>query len=788
MQERRILDAQTHVLEGLKQPAEIAVDRWGIPHIAAKSLSDLFLAQGFNAARDRLWQIDLWRKRGLGLLSADFGSGFLAQDRAARLFLFRGDMEREWAAYGSADMREICEAFTGGINAYVALTERKPEMLPPEFVALGTRPSRWRPEDVVRIRSHGLTRNAISEVLRANVLSRADEATDLLRANLDPPTTAKRSEGVDLATIKVEALDIFKLALAGVTFTKERLAATLAEAERWSKVNELGEVVEDISATGSNNWAIHGSRTASGRPIVANDPHRAHAVPSLRYLVHLQSPGFDGIGAGEPAVPGISIGHNGTIAFGLTIFCADQEDVYVYETQAGAPDRYRHDGGFAAMRVVEETIEVKGAPDQKLVLKFTRHGPVIHEDAESRLAVAVRSVWQEPGAGAYLASLAAMRAKNFGEFREACAHWGAPSVNMVYGDVEGNIGWLPAGKMPRRPNWNGLLPMAGDGRHEWNGFIPAGELPVRFNPKEGFVATANQMNLPADWPHAKLPVGHEWSERSRATRIHEVLEAMSGDSVASSCALQTDVTSMPARRLTRLLAPLGEGEGDTLLPLSLLRAWNCALEAESAAAALFEVWWMRHLRPRLLTKLARDSALAKLLAPGDIDGMLDALEKPDARFGAEPRRERDALLADTLGKAVAECRERLGPDPARWRWGALHHGFFEHALSILAAPAAPRMDVGPLPKGGSGSTPMHTGYRPSDFRITHGASVRLVMDVGEWDNSVCINAPGQSGDPRSPHYGDLAPAWAKGEYVPMLYSAARVEPEITQRIKLVPVG
>jgi penicillin amidase len=786
MQERRVLDVETHVLEGLKQPAEIAVDRWGIPHISAKSLSDLFFAQGFNAARDRLWQIDLWRKRGLGLLSADFGPGFLAQDRAARLFLFRGDMKREWAAYGCPDMREICEAFTGGINAYVALTERKPEMLPPEFVALGTRPSRWRPEDVVRIRSHGLTRNAISEVLRANVLSRADEATDLLRANLDPPTTAKRSEGVDLAAIKVEALDIFKLALAGVTFTKERLAATLAQAGRWSKVDELGEVVEDISATGSNNWAIHGSRTASGRPIVANDPHRAHAVPSLRYLVHLQSPDFDGIGAGEPAVPGISIGHNGTIAFGLTIFCADQEDVYVCETQAGAPDRYRHDGGFAAMRIIEETVEVKGAPDQKLVLKFTRHGPVIYEDAESRLALAVRSVWQEPGAGAYLASLAAMRAKNFTEFRAACAHWGAPSVNMVYGDVEGNIAWLPAGKMPRRPNWNGLLPMAGDGRHEWNGFIPAGELPVRFNPKERFVATANQMNLPADWPHAQLPVGHEWSERSRATRIHEVLEAMSRDSIASSCALQTDVTSMPARRLTRLLAPLGEREGDTRLALSLLKGWNCALDADSAAAALFEVWWMRHLRPRLLAKLARDSALAKLLASGDIDGMLDTLEKPDARFGAEPRRERDALLADTLAKAAAECRERLGADPARWRWGALHHGFFEHALSNLAAPAAPRMDVGPLPKGGSGSTPMHTGYRPSDFRITHGASVRLVMDVGEWDNSVCINAPGQSGDPRSPHYGDLAPGWAKGEYVPMLYSAARVEPEITQRIKLVP--
>ena len=239
------------------------------------------------------------------------------------------------------------------------------------------------------------------------------------------------------------------------------------------------------TATGSNNWAIHGSRTASGRPIVANDPHRAHAVPSLRYLVHLKSPDFDGIGAGEPAVPGISIGHNGTVAFGLTIFCADQEDVYVYETQAGAPDRYRHDGGDEPMRVVEETVPVKGAPDQKLVLKFTRHGPVIYEDERRRLAVAVRSVWQEPGAGAYLASLAAMRAKTFGEFREACAHWGAPSVNMVYGDVEGNIAWLPAGKMPRRLNWNGLLPMVGDGRHEWNGFIPASELPGAPQPEGG---------------------------------------------------------------------------------------------------------------------------------------------------------------------------------------------------------------------------------------------------------------------------------------------------------------
>jgi penicillin amidase len=217
----------------------------------------------------------------------------------------------------------------------------------------------------------------------------------------------------------------------------------------------------------------------------------------------------------------------------------------------------------------------------------------------------------------------------------------------------------------------------------------------------------------------------------------------------------------------------------------LLGSWDCALNADSAAACLFELWWMRHLRPSLLARLSPDAATAKLLAPGDIEGMLAALETPDRRFGADPTGGRDALLRESLAAAIADCRERLGGDPAGWRWGALHHGYFEHALSGLGTLTGP-IDVGPLAIGGSGSTPMHTGYRMSDFRVTHGASVRLVMDVGEWDESRCINAPGQSGDPRSPHYADLAVTWAKGEYVPLLYSRARIEPEIAMRIELVP--
>ncbi len=763
---------ETIQVEELDAPARITVDRWGIPHIRAENLHDLFFAQGFNAARDRLWQIDLWRKRGLGLLAAEFGPGFLAQDYASRLFLYRGDMAAEWVSY-APDTQAICAAFTAGINAYVALTEREPARLPPEFALLGTRPARWRPEDVVRIRSHGLTRNALSEILRAHVLARADLATDLLRRDLTPPVVPHAAAGLDLGAIALDAATVFKLATASVTFTPERLAARLDDAWRWTSVTDLGEVMHAAEMEGSNNWAVAGSRTATGRPILASDPHRTHAVPSLRYIVHLSAPGFDAIGAGEPAVPGISIGHNGTAAFGLTIFGADQEDVYVYETSPDRPDAYRYGEGWEEMSVVQERFAVKGAPEQTLELRFTRHGPVIATDAARRQAVGVRTVWSAPGAAAYLASLSAMRATSVGDFRTALRRWGAPSVNHVYADTTGAIAWMPAGYTPLRPNWDGLLPVPGDGRYEWAGFLDPDQWPREVAPSRGFVATANEMNLPEDWDHAARQVGFEWVEPSRATRIQEQLRTEAAHSVAASCALQTDVTSLPGRRLRALLAPLRATDRDEAGGLALFADWDCRLSAESAAAALAELWWTRHLKPALLERLVPDAALCALLLPGDVAGLLRALEQPDARFGPAPERARDRLLLETLAAAMRDCAARLGKDSAGWAWGRLHHALFQHALS--GAGADPSFDAGPWPIGGSASTPMHTGYRPADFRVIAGASVRLVMDVGDWDNSVCINAPGQSGDPRSPHYRNLGPAWAAGSYVPLLYGATAIE-------------
>ena len=752
----------THTVPGLQQAAEILVDTWGICHVRAGTRRDVFFVQGFNAARDRLWQLDIWRKRGLGRMAADFGPGFLAQDRAARLFLYRGDMDAEWAAYGTDEAKPVTTAFVEGINAWIALTEADPALLSPEFAAMDTKPERWETADVVRIRSHGLVRNVLSEAARARVMAATDLETDLARRSIEPAHVIAVPDGLDPACVPADVLDVFRLATAAPDFSPERMAAPLDEAWRWTKVTDQG----DVYLQGSNNWAVAGTHTETGRAILASDPHRAHALPSLRSVVHLSGPGIDVIGAGEPALPGVSIGHNGQAAFSLTIFPMDQEDMYIYESKG---DLYRYAEGFEAMTVVSEQIAVRGHPDQTVTLKFTRHGPVVCETPGK--AFAVRSVWSEPGASAYFASLAYIGAHSVEQFAEALSHWSTPSVNQLYADVNGKVAWFAAGKSPIRPNWDGLLPVPGDGRYEWQGFHPFSVLPQTVNPASGFVATANEMNMPEGYPAEDIKLGFEWAEHSRSDRIHDVLGGQTAHSLADSMALQTDDYSVPAKRLTKLL------EGFNSPGAILLAAWNHRLERTSPAAALQEVWWSKHLKPALLDLLAPNPVARPLMVPGDLETLVGVLESghlavPDIR----------SLLAVTLDAAYGECAARMGEDPATWQWGSLHHGAFPHPLGRVAdLPGVER-----LPKGGSGSTVMNAGYRLSDFKVTHGASFRMVVDVGAWDNSRFINAPGQSGDIRSPHYADLAPLWAAGDYVPMLYSVAAVDAATRLRIVLTP--
>jgi penicillin amidase len=802
----------TYRLPGLDGPVEIRVDRWGLAHIRAGTVLDAFRAQGFNAARDRLWQLDLWRKRGLGLLAADFGPGYLAQDRAARLFLYRGDMAAEWAAYGPQDTQAIVTAFVDGVNAYVGLTESRPDALPPEFALTDTRPARWQADDVVRIRSHGLIRNVLSEVARARVLARAPSreeglAADDLRKRISPPHDPVVPDGLGAADWPDDLLDDFRLATATVGFSPERLAAARDEAWAWSKVDAHGAVTRGPRAApkepaeGSNNWVVGPSRTDTGRPILASDPHRVYLQPSLRYAVHLTAPGLDVIGAGEPALPGISIGHNGHAAFSLTIAPMDQEDLFVCETDPADPDRYRTGGGWASIERVVEKIPVRGGPDETVVLGFTRHGPVIRE-AVGR-AFALRTVWSEPGAAAYLGSLAYLGATRPEDFGEALRHWSAPSVNQLYADAAGRIAWFMAGKAPVRPAHDGLLPVPGDGRYDWTGFHDPDVLPRSLDPEAGWLATANEMNLPQDFSAEAHKVGFEWAEPWRARRIRAVLGGQARHSLEDSRALQGDAYSEPALRLADLIRTMPPAsDPDVASTQALLASFAGRLEPDSAAAALIEVCWVHHLRPALLNALVPDAGTRRLLPPGDTQSLIERLES-----ALDPAT-RDALLADALGAAFRDCLERMGADPmgrlaaeaegegsgaetaacrephSGWSWACLHHALFSHPLTGLRPDRA--WDVGPLPVGGSAASVMHAEYRIDTFRLTHGASFRMIVDVGDWDRSVFINVPGQSGDPGSPHYADLAPVWGRQDHVPMLYGRAAVDAATESIITLSP--
>ncbi|WP_407149072.1 penicillin acylase family protein [Bradyrhizobium sp. ORS 86] len=768
---------------GLKAPGQILVDVWGIPHIYAGNEHDLFFLQGFNVARDRLWQIDLWRKRGLGLLAKDFGPAYAEQDKALRLFLYRGDMKAEWAAYGPK-AKSYAEAFVAGVNAYVADVRAGKRALPIEFRIAGTMPDLWSAEDVVRIRSHGLTRNVASEVKRSLVACAAGLDADRFRVKLEPAWTTKIPDGLDPCSVPKAVLAAYDLATRPVKFAapKDQKAALAHDPDTF-----LSEADRQRDTIGSNNWVIAPSRTATGRPILANDPHREHSVPSLRYIVGLNAPGISVIGAGEPALPGISIGHNDTIAFGLTIFNVDQEDLYVYELNPDNPNQYRYGSGWEDMRIVHEKEQVKGEETRDLELKFTRHGPVIYVDAANKRAFAVRSIWFEPGTSAYFGSSDYMTAKNWNGFLAAMRRWGAPSENQVYADTSGNIGWVAAGKTPRRVSYDGLMPVPGDGRYEWQGFLSLDDLPKLYRPKQGFIATANQMNLPADYPVDERRVGFEWADSARWQRITEVLENNNKVSLADSMNLQNDDTGMLARRLVALLKPLSSDDANVRKGLDLLKTWDARDTADSAAAAVYEVWIANHLGPVLLKTTAPKAA--DLIAPeaSSISAIVAYLEKPDSALGSDPAGERDRVLRDSLGEAVADVISKLGPDASTWRWGRLHVAQFSHALMPLADKAtATQMQVGPLAFGGAANVPRAATYRRSDYHLISGASFRMVLDVGNWDASRTINTPGQSGDPFSGHYRDLAPLWATGQYVPLLYSRGAVEAATAEAITLTP--
>ncbi|MBW0100841.1 penicillin acylase family protein [Pseudonocardia sp. KRD291] len=775
------IPTESRRLPGLDGDVEVIVDRWGVPHIYATTRHDAYVAQGFQAARDRLFQIDLWRRRGLGRLSEVFGSRFLAQDRATRLFLYRGDMRAEWLAYGTAT-RDVVSAFVAGVNAYVDWALQAPdERLPPEFGALGHEPARWEPEDVVRIRTHGLLYNAEHELGRALTVRDLGVAAEELRSVRDPHSDLVVPDADALTHLTDEVLDVYRLAFAPADFTG--LPGTRATT---------------AAPSGSNNWVVSPERSATGRPVLANDPHRAVTVPSLRYLTHLEAPGMSVIGAGEPNLPGVSIGHNGRVAFGLTIWPVDHEDLYVYELHPDDDHRYRYRGEWEAFTVLEERTAVAGGREETLRLTYSRHGPVIHVDSGARMAVAVRAVWLEPGMAPYLASLEYQDADDAEQFRQALRRWGAPGANQVFATAAGDIGWQGCALVPRRPGWDGALPVPGDGRFEWDGFARLEELPGVLNPDSGWFSTSNQENLPDGFDNDELTITTDWYSGARHERLRGWLDGDYPIDVAGSVRMQSDATNLHGRRLLDGLAELG-GSVRHADEWAELQAWDGVEAVDSRPALVFQVWVRRHLRPWLV-----DRCLERLGAHGErakaarhrllrADTLFSDL-RPDLRmidlFERHDPADAELLRAgvdETLGAALAEIAVLLGEeDPSSWTWGALHRTELRHAVFTHVPDAPPQWrSLPPVSRAGSGDTIGLSGH-DATFNAVMGSSFRIAVDVGEWDSTLVLNSPGQSGDPRSPHYADQLESWADGDAFPLAYTRDAVLAAAESRLVLSP--
>lgn len=763
--------ARTVKLSGARAPVEVVEDELGVPHVRAASLHDAFFGQGYLVARDRLFQIDMEHRRDTGRMAEAFGPRFVAADKAARLFLYRGDIDAELAALPPGVL-ECAQGYVAGVNARIDELAADPAQLPLEYGILGISPLRWEIADLVRNRGISMG-DADDEVRRAQLQARGLLDADQLMVPLRPAWSFTVPKGLDVAAMSDADLGILDPANRPMGFDPVQEASLDAEA-RWG----------DRFALGSNAWTIAPSRSATGRPILANDPHLGIGRASPRHMCHLTAPGLDVIGAGAPGLPGIMQGHTDRFAFGRTNFHIDQTDLFILRTKEDDPGRYWHKGQWKAFETFEDEIAVKGAPSERVTLRYAAGRPIVSQDAARDRAVAFATVSMMPGANQRFAIIAINLSKDWASLRQAFKLHVSPT-NLHYADIDGNTGWQTIGFTPRRPKHDGLFPAPGDGDFDWTGILPVEDMPHVYNPREGWFASANQMNLPAAYPYRERIISFSWSDPFRYNRIAEVLRAQPKHRIEDSIALQHDVQSLPAQALLKLLPANPSAEAAPAA--ALLRRWDCGIEADSAAALLYEMVMpalSTDFYDRIMPAAARD-----LIPSVNLSEMLRILASPDKRLGDDPAAARDAIVDRALAAGWKKAVELGGPDPARWKWGDLHRVTITHSLSSHPAIAAafPKIEGGR--SGGDGTTPMARGFNPKrSFNVSHGASYLFVADVGAWDNSRFLLLPGQSADPRSPRYRDFYPYWLAGAMQPLWFSKAAVDRHAVGRLMLAPTA
>ncbi|CAN5735533.1 penicillin acylase family protein [soil metagenome] len=717
---------------GLRDSVEVIRDRWGVPHIYARNVDDLFFAQGYVHAQDRLWQMDMYRRTFEGELAAIMGPSFVAHDRLARLLRYRGPWdEREWTSY-HPEGRRLFQAFADGVNAYVAVASMPGGPgLPVEFRLTGLQPGLWTAEaSVLRTQTAMPLGDARAELTLAQSVAQygAEEANR--RARPSPWRELVVPEGVDVTAIDSSVV----AALAGLRTGTPR-PPLLPAYQRMQDALPRADSGPQEDPPGSNNWAVSGRLTASGHVMVANDPHRSVTNPSIRYIIHLNAPGWDVIGATEAPLPGVAIGHNGRVAWGLTIVGTDQSDVHVEQVNPLNRNEVRFRGNWEPLRIVQDTIRVLDAAPVVVELKYSRHGPVFHEDTVRNIAYSIRSTMHEPGTAGYLGALRYHALADCREFLDAQVYYRAPTENMVCGDADGNIAWQASALSPRRPNWHGRLPVPGTGEFEWDGFRD--DLPRELNPERGWIATANHdIHPPGYDPPLFFKTG---PQTARFDRLAQLFSEGSRFTLQDMKRIQMDSYLPGAARDIALFQDWTASDGSLERVRSLLAGWDGHRRRESAAAALHS-FVASHLTPALRAQV-------------------EVADSPD---------QRRTLLEPALTRGHADLREEQGDDPAHWRWGRIHRSQFPHSL-VRA------YDIPGVERDGGAGTVAATG-----------ATFRQIIDFADLDASAVTNAPGQSAQPASPFYANLAESYGRGEFFPLVYSRAAVERTAAHRLLLTP--
>ena len=765
--------SQTKTLK-LNDKVEVLRDKFGINHIYANNQRDLFYMQGYLAARDRLFQFEIWRRQATGTVSEIFGESELERDIGTRLFMFRGDIKEELNHYHD-DGYEIITSYTDGINAYISEVRNNPESLPIEFKILGIKPEIWTPADVIS-RHQGLLGNIGLELNIGRAVSKigVDKVKDLQWFHPKDPEL-KLDEKITEEDLDQDILKLYNAYRKPIKFKKEYLLEEFRKNEDLEvSFLENSKNLEDEFSIGSNNWVISGKKSESGYPILANDPHRTIVAPSLRYLTHLVAPGWNVIGGGEPEIPGISIGHNGYGAWGLTVFRTDAEDLYIYELNPENSKQYYHKGEWVDFNIIEESIPVKGGEDYEIELYYSIHGPVTLIDENRNRAYAVRCGWLEVGGSPYLASLRMNQSNSWEEFREACNYSNIPGENMIWADKDGNIGWQAVGIAPIRNTHSGMVPVMGDGRYEWDGYLPIIEKPNDFNPDDEFLATANENVTPLSYDKWNA-IGFSWADPFRGDRVDQFLVDSKKFTMQDMIDLQVDYYSPPAFYLTGMLSGLINYDENFLKEYDdyiwRLIKWDNKLNKNSVEATIY-VNWERNIINEFNKEYVPEKV--KGLVRVQLFKIINKLYNMDENL-------RNNFLKKTFISSINDLKSKFGDKTDEWVYGqdGYKHIKVKHPLEDIVNDSIYKiLSFQKYPRGGNGYTVGATG---SNLSQSHGATFKVIIDTKDWDNSLASNSPGQSGDPSSLFYRNLYKDWAEDKYFNLLYSKEIIESNLHSR-------